>query len=191
MNGSEPAEEWQQRLVALIRKYSVSSCSGIPGRSGFSTDTASGPEALLSKAADGDHGRTEIVTLTNKTCGDSVSVFREAADPNEESHSIRLHVRGCSLCKASAVLADEVISCLPRGDVATVVPLLCETMISLIRGHLGPMDDLPEEIPPELQEDLRALGILRHVPARQRCGLLAWEGLGEFLRKFPPGQGLS
>jgi NifU-like protein involved in Fe-S cluster formation len=169
----EASRDWQTRLVALIKKYSG------PHHRDFSTDTS---------------GKGNTVTMTNAACGDSVTVFRDERDRGRDEGDdqgpvhqgpVRVRARGCSLCKASAALGEGLISRLPAQAVSEVVPGVCGTMIALIHGEIDQDCEFPEDVPADLADDLRALGVLRHVPARSRCGVLAWESLAEFLHRYP------
>ncbi|POQ98147.1 hypothetical protein AU468_14420 [Alkalispirochaeta sphaeroplastigenens] len=190
MADPEGRETWETLLLELVKRYYVPGTAGVSPRGGSAGEDAGVAE-----------GGAEI-TVTNRSCGDSVTV---CLGPAGEVRGIV--ARGCAVCKASAALAQEAVGALPARDVRE----LCRRMIGLVTGKAReqggegqpegclpggrlPGSCLPEGVAraPRLQEDLELLGLLQHAPGRQRCATLSWEALEKALGEVPrPGESVE
>jgi nitrogen fixation NifU-like protein len=129
-------------------------------------------EALLdhyrhprNKADTGDAGVT--ARGRNPRCGDDIEIGVDFADGTLSS--VRFRGRGCSICIASASMMTEAATGRDRAGARK----LAAAVDRWFDGDAAAADELPEVLHP--------LAPVRHMPARRRCVMLAWEALGQAL----------
>ena len=110
-----------------------------------------------------------LAEVTNHSCGDSVSV---SLHPAGQGFSVR--VRGCSICRAAAALAEQLIQPTETGRAQ------CRAALTDLNGGQPPEE---EPAGPDMLHDL---ALVRHLPARRRCATLPFEALEEALRLQVP-----
>ncbi len=145
----ESRNDWERFLQETVRTY--------------------GAPALASRG-DG-RGADVLVHVENARCGDSVEIRRLT------NGSIKVIGNGCSICRASAALAEMTIA--DRETGLAGIKDLATGMITAIEGRsaLEPFVDDPEHA-----QRLRAFFVLADHPGRQRCATLAWEAIREACR---------
>jgi nitrogen fixation NifU-like protein len=124
------------------------------------------------------HGRGVLdqpdaeATVHNPLCGESVTVMvsldRAGTDPRV--HEVRFHSDGCSITQASASMMTELV----RGCSAAEIEGLAARLRAVVSGD--PNADAAALGP------AAAFSVIRRVPARAACALLAWRALGEALK---------
>ncbi len=123
------------------------------------------------------HGRGVLdqpdaeATVHNPLCGESVTVMvsldRAGTDPRVRE--VRFHSDGCSITQASASMMTE----LTRGRTAAEIEGLAARLRAVVSGD--PSADA------EALGPAAAFSVIRRVPVRAACALLAWRALGEAL----------
>lgn len=158
MESEDPSTEWRELLISLVKRYHP------------------GERRDLS-------GATLLRREVNRSCGDTVTVYRRAEESPPREPVLLLEVQGCAVCKASAAIAEKVLPLLP----ATQGGELCRDVLRCIEGK-DPGDRLriPSELPEDLARDLLDLLAVRRAPARRRCATLGWEAALAALALTPP-----
>lgn len=110
------------------------------------------------------------ITLTNRLCGDSVTVFLRL----DASGAVEIAVvaSGCALCRASGSIMAQTCTGLSVGK---VLPLVARFQKKFATG----VGELPAS------ESLAALTALRSFATRSRCVLLPWEALLTLIAPAP------
>jgi nitrogen fixation NifU-like protein len=121
------------------------------------------------------HGRGVLdqpdaeATVHNPLCGESVTVTvsldRGGTDPRVRE--VRFHSDGCSIAQASASMMTELV----RGCTTAEIEGLAARLRAVVSGD--PSADSAALGP------AAAFSVIRRVPARAACALLAWRALGE------------
>lgn len=153
VNGDEGRAQWHDLLVALVRRYQEH------------------PPDYLSASP----GEPEVYRAVNRSCGDTVVVY---GTPD----ALRIEVRGCAVCKASAAIAEKVMAYLTREqaiEVCTAARRMLEGMLEGSPDQIGEDQTipLPSVVPDSLRRDLDELAVVRHIPGRRRCASLPWEAI--------------
>lgn len=103
---------------------------------------------------------------SNPHCGDEIEVGITC--DNGVLDKVRFRGRGCSICLASASMMTECTDGLKFQQARELIARLQQWF-----------SNTNNEAPPN--ENLAALGTIRHHPARKKCVLLAWQALDETL----------
>lgn len=154
------SEEIQERLQRLIRRY------GTPPVATEAEDTSrnkSGPA---------------VIQRVNHACGDAVELRVD-----EEEDAFHLRVKGCSICRAAAVVVEHLIR--PSSPAG-----LTEDLIAALRDP----DVSPDSILSSLQDDtirqdVEDLVLIAYLPGRRRCATLPLETVMDYYHAHPETAG--
>ncbi|SIQ82792.1 NifU homolog involved in Fe-S cluster formation [Alkalispirochaeta americana] len=167
MSGRAGDKTWEELLLELVRRYYT------PG----------GPAGAAPKVPP-DPGYPEAVTeitVTNRSCGDSVTVCRGPGGQGGCGvQGLRIVARGCAVCKASAALAESTAALLSVQEIVS----LCREMIARITAareqeSVALPGALSCTLPEDILRDLELLELVKNAPGRRRCATLSWEALAE------------
>ncbi len=106
------------------------------------------------------------VEVYNPLCGDRYTIYARLAGGRLED--VSFEGLGCAISRASASIMTSLVVGKTQPDVADMIRR-CHVFLSTGRS-----------VDPDLG-DLVALQGVRRIPTRQRCALLAWEGLRQLM----------
>ena len=112
-------------------------------------------------------------TAHNPLCGESVTVTLafDRSGPDMRLRDLRFQSDGCSIAQASASMMTDLVRGRTIGEIEDIAARVC----ALVGGDPAGTDD------PTLGAVV-ALSVIRRVPARAACALLAWRALARALK---------
>ncbi len=121
-----------------------------------------------------DHPDAEA-SVHNPLCGESVTVTVavEQSATGPRVRDVRFQSDGCSIAQASASMMTDLV----RGATVSEIEALVARMRALVTGDAASADEAT--LGPAV-----AFSVIRRVPARAACALLAWRALGEALKSW-------
>ncbi len=119
-----------------------------------------------------DHPDAEA-SVHNPLCGESVtvSVSVEQSATGPRVREARFQSDGCSIAQASASMMTDLV----RGATLSEIEALAARMRALVNGDAASADDAA-------LGPAAAFSVIRRVPARAACALLAWRALAQALK---------
>lgn len=145
------SEEIQERLQRLIRRY--------------------GTPPVATEAEETSHNKSgpAVIQRVNHACGDAVELRVD-----EEEDAFHLRVKGCSICRAAAVVVEQVIR--PSSP-----PGLTEDLIAALHDPDVSPDSIRAALQDEtIRQDVEDLVLIAHLPGRRRCATLPLETVMDY-----------
>ena len=108
-----------------------------------------------------------VIEAYNPMCGDKFKVFLDIE--NGVVTNATFHGYGCAISKASTSVLMKKIQNQPLDEVVKLI----ENYFKIIENTEGVNHD----------DELTAFAAAKDFPGRLKCATLAWEAIGEFLKK--------
>lgn len=109
------------------------------------------------------------IHAVNRVCGDELMLYLQTKD--NFIKDIKMNVKGCSICIASASMMSEIVLGLPFEHASNLV----ESFKQIMTKHREWV------LLPDLMVSLDPLQEVKKYPVRVKCALLPWDGLRDAL----------